>query len=56
MSMSFDNVDYYRLRAQEERERAANADSPEAAEAHRDLAGHYEALVQRADMLPKGRA
>jgi len=54
--MSLDDVEYYRFRAREERERAAKADSEEAAKAHAELAGHYDALVERADMLPRRRA
>lgn len=56
--MSREDVEYYRQRAREERELAANADSPEAAKAHAELATHYEALVRNADLLPPthGRA
>lgn len=53
--MSVDDVEYYRRRALEERERAARADSAEAANAHQELARHYEGLVNRADMLPLTR-
>lgn len=53
--MSLDDVEYYRRRAVEERKRAAKADSPEAANAHQELARHYEGLVARSDMLPLAR-
>jgi hypothetical protein len=53
--MSLDDIEYYRRRAREERERAEKTDIPEAAQAHRDLASHYEALVEHADMLPPTR-
>lgn len=53
--MSLDDVEYYRRRALEERERAAKTDNPEAAKAHLELAGHYDGLVARADMLPPKR-
>jgi hypothetical protein len=53
--MSFDDIEYYRRRAREERERAAKTDIPEAARAHLDLASHYEALVEHADLLPRTR-
>jgi hypothetical protein len=53
--MSMDDVEYYRRRAIEERERAARADHPEAARAHQDLARHYEGIVAHADMLPLKR-
>lgn len=50
--MSLDDVEYYRRRALEEREHVAKADSPEAANAHQELARHYEGLVAKADLLP----
>jgi hypothetical protein len=53
--MSLEDVEYYRRRAFEERERAAKADSPEAADAHQELARHYEGLVARAELLPPDR-
>lgn len=53
--MSLENVEYYRSRALEERRLAQEAASPEAVKAHEELAGHYEALVERADMLPRER-
>lgn len=53
--MSLDDVEYYRRRAVEERGRAAKADSPEAANAHQELARHYEGLVARAELLPLKR-
>jgi|tagenome__1003787_1003787.scaffolds.fasta_scaffold20974344_2 hypothetical protein len=51
--MSLEDVEYYRLRALEERRLADQATSAEAAAAHAELAGHYAALVAHADMLPK---
>ena len=53
--MSLDDVEYYRRRALEERERAASAENSEAANAHQELARHYEGLVARAEMLPLTR-
>lgn len=50
--MSLDDVKYYRRRALEERQRAAEAQVAEAANAHQELARHYEKLVARADMSP----
>jgi hypothetical protein len=50
-----DDVEYYRRRALEERERAAKSDNPDAARAHQDLAKHYEGIVARADLLPLKR-
>ena len=54
--MSLDDVEYYRRRALEERERAENADTSEAAKAHLELAQHYEGIVARADLLPLKRS
>ena len=54
--MSLDDVEYYRRRALEERELAAKSDTPEAANAHQELARHYEGLVARSEMLPLTRA
>jgi hypothetical protein len=53
--MSLQDVEYYRLRANEERRLAEEATGDEAAKAHAELAGHYEALVKHAEMLPKKR-
>lgn len=53
--MSLDDVEYYRRRALEERERAASAGNNEAANAHQELARHYEGLVARAELLPLTR-
>lgn len=53
--MSLDDIDYYRRRALEERAIAETSDSPEAAQVHLDLAKHYEALVEHADLLPPTR-
>lgn len=53
--MSLDDIEYYSRRALEERERAANADNPEAANAHQELARHYEGILARADILPLKR-
>jgi len=38
------NFDYFRRRAQEEREAAMKAEHPAARQAHRDMADRYEAL------------
>lgn len=54
--MSFDDVEYYRRRSFEERERAAKANTSEASKAHLELAQHYEGLVARADLLPLKRS
>ena len=53
--MSLDDVEYYRRRAEQERELADSADSVEAARAHGELARFYEGLVKRADYLPRSR-
>ena len=53
--MSLENVEYYRLRASQERQLAKEATNAEAAKAHAELAGHYEALVEHSDMLPSQR-
>lgn len=53
--MSFEDVEYYRRRALQERELADAAEGPEAAKAHADLAGFYEGLVERAEYLPSSR-
>lgn len=46
------DVDYYRARALEERDRAEAASDPTSATIHRDLATKYEALAREADMQP----
>jgi hypothetical protein len=53
--MSIDDVEYYRRRAREERQRAAKAGDPAAANAHLELAGYYEGIIARADLLPARR-
>jgi hypothetical protein len=53
--MSLEDVEYYRQRAREERALAAASENPEAAKIHAELATHYEALVEHADMLPATR-
>ena len=53
--MSLEDIDYYRRRVLEERERAAKADGTEAANAHQELARHYEGLIARAHLLPLSR-
>jgi hypothetical protein len=50
--MSREDVEYYRSRAAQERQLAAEATSPEAAKAHEELARSYEILVKRAEYLP----
>lgn len=46
------DVDYYRARAFEERERAATPSDPHIASIHGDLAAKYEALASEADVQP----
>ena len=46
--MPFENRDYYRTRADEERERAANASSQSVAQIHLELAEQYETLAREA--------
>lgn len=53
--MSLNNVDYFRRRALEERQRAAAATSPEAAGIHQELARQYEDLLASTDELPLAR-
>ena len=53
--MSLEDVAYYRSRALQERKLAEEATSPEAAQAHEELAQLYEGLVAHADMLPQER-
>ena len=53
--MSREDIEYYRIRAREERALAAASDNPEAAKAHAELAGHYEALVKNVELLPPHR-
>lgn len=53
--MSREDIEYYRERAREERALAASSASPEAAKAHAELAGHYEALVRNVELLPPHR-
>ena len=48
--MSLDDIEYYRRRALEERELASKSDSPEAANAHQEMARHYESLLARAEI------
>lgn len=43
--MSSDELNYYRERAQIERQRAAESTNPHVVEIHRKLAGLYEQLV-----------
>ena len=50
-----DDIEYYRRRALEERERAAKADDAQVANTHQELARHYEKLVARFDILLPGR-
>lgn len=54
--MSLNDVDYFRRRAMEERQRAAAATTPEAAGIHQELARQYEDLLASADELPVSRA
>ena len=51
--MSPIDVEYYRARAIEERERALAADQQEVAEIHLELARLYDALVNEPAIRPK---
>jgi hypothetical protein len=53
--MSSDDIEYYRRRAREERALAEAAANPDAARAHAELAGHYDGLIEHADLLPPAR-
>lgn len=44
-----DNLDYYRMRAEQERERAAQCDDATARHVHLEMAERYAALVQDLD-------
>jgi hypothetical protein len=46
--MHHENRDYYRTRADEERERAASANSESIAQIHLELAEKYDALAREA--------
>lgn len=46
------DVDYYRARAFEERERAVTASNPSIANIHCDLAAKYEALAKQGKTRP----
>ena len=48
--MSSHHTDYFRMRALEERERAASSDTPSIAAIHQSLAEGYEKLVQLMEM------
>jgi hypothetical protein len=50
--MSPTERDYYRIRAEHERARAAEATSPVAGEIHEELACLYEKLVELEDQNP----
>ena len=50
--MSPNDVDYYRARATEERERALAADRQNVAEIHLELARLYDALVKEPAIRP----
>ena len=54
--MSLQDIDYFRRRALEERQRAAAADSPEAASIHQELARQYENMLASADRLQVPRS
>lgn len=51
--MSSNDVSYYRLRAQVERERAESCVNANVAEIHAELARLYEALVEHESLRPK---
>lgn len=46
------DTEYYRARANEERDRAAMATDPSIANVHRDLAAKYEAQAKAAEAQP----
>ena len=46
------DIEYYRTRAIEERDRAAAASEPSIANIHRDLAIKYEGLAREAESQP----
>ena len=54
--MSNSDKDYYRVRALEERDRAAAANEPNIAAIHRDLAEKYEALAKDVEVRPMLRS
>lgn len=51
----YQRIQEYRRLALAERQRAARANVAEVANAHQELARHYEALVVRWEMLPLPR-
>ena len=53
--MSDDDFDYYTKRAAEERSRVSNALTPEIGAIHENLAGMYEALIERLENSPAGQ-
>ena len=53
--MSPEESDYYRARAEQEREAARNADEQYVAEIHLQLARHYEALAEEPGLRPELR-
>ena len=48
--MSSHHIEYFRMRALEERERAASSDTPSIAAIHQSLAEGYEKLVRLMEM------
>ena len=58
--MSFEDILYYRQRAEREAEMAERARHPNAARAHSVLAGYYRDILDSGTLLafsaPKGRA
>ena len=53
--MTSADVEYYRRRAREERERAKQASQAKVAAIHEELARQYDALVEHAELRPKLR-
>ena len=53
--MTPEDTNYYRARAEQEREAARNADKQYVAEIHLELARQYEALAEVRELRPKLR-
>ena len=53
--MSSNEIDYYRKRANDERRLALAARRQNVAAIHEELAKHYQALVDQAELRPKLR-
>ena len=51
--MPDDDAEYYRRRAQTERERAKSSDNANVAEIHEELARLYDALIEHETLRPR---